>query len=542
MGALVAMSCLNANPSAATTLTLVGPAGLNPAPDAQKLLADDDKADEFARNFGQQIFDQHQSHNVRDPQHAALLDAIIRDAYRYEGSLFAFFDTLQHFELFDRAELYERTSTLPVPVMLMWGTDDEVTPISSLNEVRTLLQPEQCHVVDDCGHMVPFERPELVAHALADFIFTHTDRLRPMATTSTTDVLIVGAGATGTTLAIDLTRRGIRVRLIDKEPHALNGSLAKGIQPRTLEVLEDLGTVAAILDGDILYPKMGIHVGPATIPKRMIEKGDPSPDIPYPDTWLIPQNTTIRILHDRLESLGTRIELGTELLDFTTTGTGVVARLKGDDGIEEITASFLVGADGASSHVRKGAGIDFEGTTDDADRMLIVDAVVDGGLSRKYWTPARPGWIRRSLPATAFRALPMDDQTRPQRNTTVHRRRDQYAVRSRTGNKKLALRDIAWQSVFRPNIRLASHYRRGPVLVAGDAASPHSRRCSRPEHWDRRRIQPRLETRPSPRRCSRCSAGQLRDRTPTDCGCRAGPFDEEVSRHGQARPEERQAR
>lgn len=176
MGALVAMSCLNANPSAATTLTLVGPAGLNPAPDAQKLLADDDKADEFARNFGQQIFDQHQSHNVRDPQHAALLDAIIRDAYRYEGSLFAFFDTLQHFELFDRAELYERTSTLPVPVMLMWGTDDEVTPISSLNEVRTLLQPEQCHVVDDCGHMVPFERPELVAHALADFIFTHTDR------------------------------------------------------------------------------------------------------------------------------------------------------------------------------------------------------------------------------------------------------------------------------------------------------------------------------------------------------------------------------
>ena len=296
-----------------------------------------------------------------------------------------------------------------------------------------------------------------------------------MATTSTTDVLIVGAGPTGTTLAIDLTRRGIRVRLIDKEPHAFNGSRAKGIQPRTLEVLEDLGAVAAILDGGILYPKMGIHVGPATIPKRMIEKGDPSPDIPYPDTWLIPQNTTIRILHDRLESLGTRIELGTELLDFTTTGTGVVARLKGDDGIEEITASFLVGADGASSHVRKGAGIDFEGTTDDADRMLIVDAVVDGGLSRKYWHVwPGPGGFAGACPLPHSELFQWMIKLDPNETPPSTAAEITYAVRSRTGNKKLALRDIAWQSVFRPNIRLASHYRRGPVLVAGDAAHVHT--------------------------------------------------------------------
>lgn len=176
MGALVAMSYLTEQPAAATTLTLLGPAGLSPAPDTQKLLADENIANEIATTFGQQVFDQHQSHNVRDQQRAAALDTMIRDAYRYEGSLFAFFDTLQHFGLFDRAELYGRTGTLAVPTMLMWGDDDEVTPISSLAEVSILLQPDQCHVVEKCGHMVPFERPELVANALADFTSAPTDR------------------------------------------------------------------------------------------------------------------------------------------------------------------------------------------------------------------------------------------------------------------------------------------------------------------------------------------------------------------------------
>ena len=69
-----------------------------------------------------------------------------------------------------------------------------------------------------------------------------------MTTTSTTDVLIVGAGPAGTALAIDLARRGVAVRLIDKAPHAFDGSRAKGVQPRTLEVLEDLGALPDVLD------------------------------------------------------------------------------------------------------------------------------------------------------------------------------------------------------------------------------------------------------------------------------------------------------
>jgi 2-polyprenyl-6-methoxyphenol hydroxylase-like FAD-dependent oxidoreductase len=57
----------------------------------------------------------------------------------------------------------------------------------------------------------------------------------------TTDVLICGAGAAGLTLAIDLARRGIRFHLIERMDQPFAGSRGKGIQPRTLEVFEDLG-------------------------------------------------------------------------------------------------------------------------------------------------------------------------------------------------------------------------------------------------------------------------------------------------------------
>jgi pimeloyl-ACP methyl ester carboxylesterase len=74
--------------------------------------------------------------------------------------------------LFDRAELYRHAGSLPIPKQLIWGSDDHVTPISSLDEVRNVLQPSQCHVINDCGHMAPFERPVVVADKLAAFYDT----------------------------------------------------------------------------------------------------------------------------------------------------------------------------------------------------------------------------------------------------------------------------------------------------------------------------------------------------------------------------------
>lgn len=170
MGALIAMAYVSQRAGSTATLTLVGPAGLSRQPVAQKLLLGNDiVAGVIAKRFGRRFLEQHLGHNVADTYRAAALAAMIGDASRYEGSIYALFETLQHFPLFDRTELYRHTGTLGLPTQLIWGRADHVTPISSLDQVCELLQPSQCHVIDDCGHMAPFERPLVVADQLAAF-------------------------------------------------------------------------------------------------------------------------------------------------------------------------------------------------------------------------------------------------------------------------------------------------------------------------------------------------------------------------------------
>jgi len=181
MGALIAMAYVGQYLSSTATLTLIGPAGLSGRPRAQQLLlANDALAGVLAKYFGRRILQQHLGHNVADPNRAAALASMVGEAYRYEGSIYAFFETLQHFPLFGQAGLYRHAGTLPLPKQLIWGCDDHVTPIANAAEVCALLQPDRYHVIDDCGHMAPFERPALVAEQLAAFYDTsQSDRLNP---------------------------------------------------------------------------------------------------------------------------------------------------------------------------------------------------------------------------------------------------------------------------------------------------------------------------------------------------------------------------
>ena len=80
-----------------------------------------------------------------------------------------------------------------------------------------------------------------------------------------TQVIIVGAGPTGLTLGIELARRSIAFRLIDAAEGPLSGSRGKGIQPRTLEVFEDLGVIGPILKAGTPYPRLRVHLGPVAL-------------------------------------------------------------------------------------------------------------------------------------------------------------------------------------------------------------------------------------------------------------------------------------
>ncbi|MER5832692.1 alpha/beta hydrolase [Streptomyces sp. NPDC002130] len=179
MGALVAMTYAAQHRSSVSTLTIVGPAGLAKPQltSPHRLLRSDLLAGLVARRRGRQILRGHLGHNVRDPELGAALTEMVLDSFRFEGSLYAVFDTLQHLPVSGRDDLFRQTGTLGIPTLLLWGDEDNVTPLVHFDTARALLKPRHHHVIPECGHMAPFEQPDNVADRIAPFVTAQSERL-----------------------------------------------------------------------------------------------------------------------------------------------------------------------------------------------------------------------------------------------------------------------------------------------------------------------------------------------------------------------------
>lgn len=277
-----------------------------------------------------------------------------------------------------------------------------------------------------------------------------------------TTILIVGAGPTGLTLALDLARRGIGVRLIEASEKPFEGSRGKGIQPRTLEILEDLGVIDAILAAGGLYPKIRIHVGPLSLRAGSLgTRMKPTDSVPYPNLWMVPQSRTESILRERLYGLGAQVEFGKSLVTFRQGECGIQATLSTG---ETVRADFLVGCDGGHSTVRKTLGLDLEGEGIDEKPMLVADVEVEG-LDRQDWhiwplTKGSPVGLC-PLPGTALFQL----TARAEIGTDIER-----AVHRATGHRIVR---VSWSSIYRPAVRMVNRFRVGRVFLAGDAAHVH---------------------------------------------------------------------
>ncbi|MFC9895813.1 FAD-dependent monooxygenase [Nocardia sp. NPDC127579] len=286
-------------------------------------------------------------------------------------------------------------------------------------------------------------------------------------------VLVVGAGPTGTTLALELARRGRPVRLIDQADDFFAGSRGDGIQPRTLEVFDELGVLDAVLAAGGPPPVMRAHLGGEFVgERRMAEPVEPTPAVPYPNLWVLGQSRTEAILRDRLAEFGVRVELGTTLADFTQDTDGVTATL--DNG-EIVRVAYLIGADGGRSTVRRTLGIPFEGSTHGSIRMLLGDVRADPlDHDHGYWFAAdaahpMAGIALSPLPGGRhFQfAAPLAADLEPTL-ATLQAQLDRAAART-----DITLTDLTWSTVWRPNIRLAQRFRDGRVFLAGDAAHVH---------------------------------------------------------------------
>ncbi|MCP3802970.1 FAD-dependent monooxygenase [Allokutzneria sp. A3M-2-11 16] len=280
-------------------------------------------------------------------------------------------------------------------------------------------------------------------------------------------ILIAGAGPTGLTLAVDLARRGVPVRVVDKADRHFVGSRGKGLQPRTLEVLADLGVLDAVRAAGAPYPLLRMHGPNGHDDRPMFEPGEAEP-------WMLGQGEFEAILRAKLAEHGVRVELGAELTEFTQDGDGVTAVVGGT----EIRADYLIGADGGRSFVRKRLGVAFVGHPVDQLTMVIAD-VTSRGLDRDrwhLWPQARPTMIGMCpLPGGTDRFQLMMGITAEPSETSSEISEDylRAALHERTGRTDVTLTDPTWTSIYRSNARMVDRYRIGRVLLAGDAAHVH---------------------------------------------------------------------
>jgi len=295
-----------------------------------------------------------------------------------------------------------------------------------------------------------------------------------MSNTPSTDVLICGAGAAGLTLAIDLARRGIAFRLIDKIDAPFQGARGKAIQPRSQEVFEDLGIVDRVVAAGGPYPPQRVYRDDGSYQESLImEYRDPTPDEPYATAIMVPQFLTEAAMRERLAELGHRPEYGVELQGLEQDAEGVSARISSSGNVTSLRACYLVGADGGGSLVRHTLDIGFPGNSLDI-RAVVADVLVEG-LGTDAWhrfNDGTPDQISlcplRGTELFQLQALiPLEG--------AIDLSMEGLAAMAtrRTGRSDILIRAVTWASAYNMHVRLADHFRVGRVFLAGDAAHVH---------------------------------------------------------------------
>ena len=284
-----------------------------------------------------------------------------------------------------------------------------------------------------------------------------------------TQVLIVGAGPTGLVLAISLARRGVAVRIIDKNSGPGQASRAMAVHARTLEFYRQLGFAEVVVNLGIKIDTIHLREAGediAQLPLKDIGAGLS----PYPFVLAFPQDDHERFLVEQLRADGVEVEWNTELESFTQDEWGVRAVLERDRERIPCSSAWLCGCDGARSRVRESLKLDFSGGT--YDHLYYVADVHTAGPPNQdllghlgantfaLMLPVRSRGMQRLIGIMPPSAPPGAgfDAVRPMLESLLG----------------IQVEQLNWFSTYRVHHRVAAHFRAGRCFIAGDAAHIHS--------------------------------------------------------------------
>src|SRR3954469_16486447 len=285
-----------------------------------------------------------------------------------------------------------------------------------------------------------------------------------------TDVLVVGAGPTGLMAGLVLTRRGVPVVIVDRKAAPTRESRAMAVQARTMEIYDQLGVVGTVLAGSHRVTRM--QIGQDADPRKVRIDAAQQGATQYPGVHIFKQSRNEELLWSALAEAGTevrRLHRLVDLVDDTHRPDGrIVVLVEGPEGLSRIRARWCVGADGASSTVRRLLDVPFEGVTDDATFWVAdlrgVAGLPDDAIAARFGN------------ATFALSFPLGPggHTRLISLATGEHVDEEAALDAARSDLGLSNTAVDWFSTYRVHHRAATRFRKGAVFLAGDAAHVHS--------------------------------------------------------------------
>lgn len=277
-----------------------------------------------------------------------------------------------------------------------------------------------------------------------------------------TDVIVIGAGPTGLMLAAELRLGGASVTVVERRSERSWESRGIGFTARAAEVFAQRGLLERLENAEIT--RQG-HFGGIPLDFGVLEDS-------HFGVRGAPQFTVEEMLENRALELGVVLCRGQELIELSDTSDHVTATVQGPDGRIEYSAHYLVGCDGGRSTVRKLSGFDFPGR-DATCEMYLADVTGCDIRPRMIGELLPNGMVMAGALGEGYsRIIVCETGTPPDRDRQVTFADVADAWQRLTG-ESIQHGTARWVSRFTDATRQVTEYRRGRVLLAGDAAHIH---------------------------------------------------------------------